>query len=329
LVAGESRVYYLLGFHPRADRKTGDWRKLEVDVTRPGVTVRTRRGYTLRPASGKGRNPPDPSGAAPAAVTAALDSTRQQEGIPLRAKAFVFEPRPKNRARVLVAAEFDARGLPFEGDGTARASRLTSSVAVTHRDTGVTQEFHEQIAVRAGAGEVPGWRSMARELVLDAGVAQARIVLHHPASGLVGAVTHRFEVPADALRLTTPILTDRIERAGENDAHPRAAIVVKRVFPPRGPLYCEFEVFGAKDGPGRAPSVVAGVEVQDADGKTVRSAAPTRVTPDGRGRLLRLIGIGMDGLPEGEYRMVLRVRDEIAGTDIERVETFALRGSAE
>lgn len=327
LVADEARAYYLLGFLPRSDRKPGDWRRLAVEVTRPGVSVRTRKGYTLAAGTPE---PPDRQAAAgkpSAAMTAALDSPRAVSGIPLRARAFVFEPRPKDRSRVLIAAEFDASGLRFEGRGAERAARLALGVAVTHRDTGVTQELHEQVVVRAGEADAPRWRSVAREVDLAAGTAQARVVLRDPEARLAGAVSHRFEVPSpDALRVTTPIVTDRVQRSGADDDHPRAAIVVARVFRPRGPLYCEFEVLGAKT-EGRVPRVSAGIEVRAADGRTVRHAPPTPIAPDGGGRLLRLVGIVLDGLPEGDYRLVLDVRDQIAGTRLERVEPFTLRES--
>lgn len=228
---------------------------------------------------------------------------------------------------MLVAAEFDARHLRFEGSGGARAARLAFSVAVTHRDTGVMQESHEQVEVRAGEGEVPGWRSLAREFDLSAGVSQARVVLRDSRAGALGAVSHRFEVPStDTLRLTTPILTDRVERGKGGDEHPRAAIAIDRTFRPHGPLYCEFEVLGAKADPALgAPRVTAGVEVRTADGRILRKGDPSPIAVDPRGRLVRLIGIGMDGLSEGDYQVVLDVRDEVSGTRIERQEPFALR----
>ena len=328
-VASESRAYYLLGFHPRSDKEAGDWRNLKVEVTRPDLTVRTRKGYSLRSVRGEpGREASVPGAGKPSAVmTAALDSAPPADGIPLRAMAFVFEPRAKKRTRVLVAAEFDARHLRFEGSGGRRAARLAFSVAVTHRDTGVMQESHEQVEVRAGEGEVPGWRSLAREFDLDAGVSQARVVLRDARAGAMGAVSHRFEVPSpDVLRLTTPILTDRVERGKGADDHPLAAIAINRVFRPRGLLYCEFEVLGAKADPVlRAPRVTGGVEVRTADGGIVRKGEPTPIATDLRGRVVRLIGIGMDGLPEGDYKLVLDVRDEVSGTGIERQEPFALR----
>ena len=47
-VADESRTYYLLGYAPPEGKGPRDWRKLKVEVKRPGLKVRARKGYTLR-----------------------------------------------------------------------------------------------------------------------------------------------------------------------------------------------------------------------------------------------------------------------------------------
>jgi VWFA-related protein len=329
-VARESRAYYLLGFQPRAFGNAADWHTLKVEVSRPGLTVRTRKGYTLRSSIGgteDRRAEAAPAGKAKAVLSAALDSALDADGIPLRARAFVFEPRPKKRTRVLVAAEFDARHLAFEGSGAGRTARLAFGVAITHRDTGVMQESHEQVEVRAGEGEAPGWRSVAREFDVEAGVSQARVVLRDSRARAMGALSHRFEVPGgDGLRVTTPILTDRVEREKGGDGRPRAAIAIHRTFRPQGPLYCEFEVLGARADPVlRSPRVSAGVEVRAASGAIVRKADPTPIAADPGGRLVRIVGIGMDGLAEGDYQLVLGVRDDVSGARVERREAFVLR----
>jgi hypothetical protein len=51
---------------------------------------------------------------------------------------------------------------------------------------------------------------------------------------------------------------------------------------------------------------------------------PTPIAPDARGRLVRPIGIGVDGWREGDYELVLSVRDEVTGARVERREPFAL-----
>ena len=122
-IAAESRSYYLLGIHPAQGKGARDWRKLTVEVTRPGLKVRARRGYTLRDAPppeeadpqkgrGKGKSAGDTTRKTlDPAVAGALDAAHAVSGIPLRAMVYVMEPGPRDTTRVLVAAEFDPLDL--------------------------------------------------------------------------------------------------------------------------------------------------------------------------------------------------------------------------
>ncbi len=56
----ENSSYYLLGYQPAAGAGNGDFRKLEVKVNRPGVTVRSRSGY-YPPKAGDARAVPTAS----------------------------------------------------------------------------------------------------------------------------------------------------------------------------------------------------------------------------------------------------------------------------
>jgi VWFA-related protein len=315
-VAAESRVFYLLGFHPRAGRSATAWRKLDVQV-KGGLVVRARRGYTLSPAA-------DPVKAA----ARALDSGRTIAGVPLRVMAYVFEPRPKGTARVVIAAEFDPRAA---GAAQRAETRVEVGMVLTHRDSGRSLASDVAAEVRLKAGETAGWRTLVREFDVPPGVAQARVVVRDPVSGVMGAVAHRFEVPRlDTLRTSTPILTTRVEPGSGPGEKPRPAVAVHRVFRPQGPLYCGFQVFGAARGPGQgAPQVAVGVEVRAAGGQVVLRSPATPVTADPDGRVGRLMAFGLDRLAEGDYEVILDVTDEVTGRRIERREPFALAMSAE
>ena len=260
-VAAESRVFYMLGFEAPPGKKPGQWRKLRVEVKRDGLSVRARRGYTVRAEGApSARSVPTREGTRtlPPAVETALDAAHEVAGIPLRAVTYVLEPREKDTTHVLVAAEFDASGLTFQGTGRSRAARLEVTAAATLRDTGKTLYSDERVEVRGAAGEAPGWRSVAREFDLPPGVAQARLIVRDPASGAMGAVTQRIEVPrSGAFRISTPILSDQVVPPASREAKPRAAVAAHRTFRRGGGLYCEFEVFGAAR-----------------DGRTARRACP-------------------------------------------------------
>lgn len=325
-IAAESRAYYLLGIHPADGKGARDWRKLTVEVTRPGLKVRARRGYSLRDApppeddaKDKGSQPTrkalDPT------IAGALDAAHAVSGIPLRAMAYVMEPGPKDTTRVLVAAEFDPQEL---GRGS-KSAKLDFSVNVTHRDTGRAFESNERVEVKQDASAPAGWRAIAREFMLPVGVASARVVVHDPVTGALGAVTQRIEVPPAAVfRVSTPILTDTIDQSGKR---PQAAVAVHRVFRSQGQLFCQFEVLGAARG-AQGPRVAAGLELRAEDGSVVRKGELTPIAADPDGRVVRLIGLGLAGMKEGRYDLVLAVRDEVSGQQIERSETFALAPSS-
>ena len=340
-IAEESRAYYLLGIVPPAGKGPRDWRSLRVSVKRPGLTVRARKGYTLRTAadvdrderkaqaekrrraeSGGGKDDPPPL-----ELSRALASGIDRTEIPLRAMAFSFEPRPGGRVHALVALEADLGRIANLGGEARPVTVLSLSIAVTHRDSGEIRRVDQQVKVDAGQRGTPfeGWLTLRREFELRPGVNQARVVVRDEFLGRTGAVTARFEVPDPrGLRLSTPILTDRT-LPGQPGQPSRPVLVPRRTFGSRGPLYCQYEVFGAAPGrDGGVPRVVASYELRRKDGVTVRQDPPSVVAADAQGRLVRLLRLPVDGLPPGDYELVLRVQDEGSGSVSERTEAFRL-----
>jgi VWFA-related protein len=324
-VAAESRVFYLLGFYPPEGKAPRQWRKLRVEVKRSGLTVRARKGYTLgtemataRPRKG---NEPDPGPSGDPAVVRALDSAHQETGIPLRAIAYTEEPRPGDVVHVLVEAELDAAGVAA---GAGGAARLEASAQVAMRDSGRVFRRDAAVTIAGATGEGPAWRAFTREFDVPPGVAQLRVVVRDPASGAIGSILQRLEVPFPGeFRVSTPVLTDRVEPAGPGQP-PRPALAAHRVFAPGGGLYCRYEVFGAARPGGAAPRVDASFELRGADGETLRKAPPTPIAPGADGRLVRTVGTSLEGLEEGGYELVLEVADEVSGQRLIRHEPFAL-----
>jgi VWFA-related protein len=325
-IAAESRVFYLLGFYPPEGKAPRQWRNLRVEVKRPGLTVRARRGYTLRSEMAPAA-PPATEGKATAVdpvVARTLDSAYSAAGIPLRAIAYVEEPRPGDLVHVLVAAELDAAVVAA---GAGGAAHLEASAQVAMRDSGRLFRRDAAVTIAPAEGAGPAWRAFTREFELPPGVAQLRLVVRDPASGAIGSLLQRLEVPFPGeLRLSTPILTDRVETAVAPGQPPQPALAAHRVFSPGGGLYCQYEVFGAARPGGEAPRVYASFELRRSDGETLREAPPTPIAPGPDGRLVRTVGTSLDGLAEGDYELVLEVRDEVSGDHLVRHEPFALSG---
>jgi hypothetical protein len=79
-----------------------------------------------------------------------------------------------------------------------------------------------------------------------------------------------------------------------------------------------------RDKPASPANVTAGFSVWTRDGRLVRRAEPTAIAPDRDGRLVRTIGMAVDGWDEGAYDLVVEVRDEAGGAALEHRETFTL-----
>jgi VWFA-related protein len=334
-IADESRVFYLLGFRASVEETSDEWRKLEVEVRNPDLTVRARRGYTLRSFADDvqarpGRTKEDEDAPEPTpSVGAALDSVHTLPGLPLRAMVYILEPRADGATHVLVTAELDTRQLAFRRVGSQRVADLELGVTATHRDTGRGFLHSDDITMAVEDEEGLGWRGLVREFELTTGVHQARVVVRDRSTGEMGAVTQRFEVPFPGeLRLSTPILTDRLVPANGPQSRPQPALSAHRSFLSSGGLYCQFEVFGTtRDRRSGLPKVVAGLEIRTRGGRLIRRVDPTPIDPDADGRLVRLVGMGLSDLAEGPYDFIISVQDQVADERIEDREPFRVVGA--
>ena len=142
-IADESRSYYLLGYNSSNTARDGRFRKISVKLPgKKGLTIRARKGY-FAPLEGgktvaKKNEPVDPD------IQAALDSPYQEQGVPIRTTAYVFDESLLGKASALVAADIDVSKFAFaEKDGrfqdtldfliVVAIARRASSSATTRR----------------------------------------------------------------------------------------------------------------------------------------------------------------------------------------------------
>jgi hypothetical protein len=243
---------------------------------------------------------------------------------------YLMEPRAKDTTHVVVAVELDTSKLGAVTEGKSRVGKVDLSVVATNRDTGNGFRHDDTITLALAQDEPSAWRALLREFELPPGVTLAQVGVRDVPTGALGSVAQRFEVPpAGVLRLSTPIVTDRVEPAQEPNGKPQPALAVHRVFRPQGGLYVKYEVFGAALPSGEAiPRVSGGLEVRTRDGRVVRKADPSPISPDSSGRVVRTLGMGMDGLDDGRYELVLVVRDEVRGKALEQKEPFTISREA-
>jgi VWFA-related protein len=191
-VVEESSAYYLLGYYP-AEVKDGAFRKLEVRVTRPGASVRARRGYifTRSPAAAK-------RGGARASVEDALRSPVPLSGLPMALHAMPFRGDGK-KSSVLVTVEFGAAAFTALDAIGPDAARLEATVVAVDPGGAVAATDSNTIDLRVKeqtrrAMEVVGFRVLSR-LDLPPGRYQVRAAGLLAATGAVGSVHFDLDVP--------------------------------------------------------------------------------------------------------------------------------------
>ena len=320
-VAEESLVTYLLGYEPTNRKRDGRYRRLKVEVRRPGLTVRARAGYFAP----KGRKKETPE---PPAAERALGHPFDAEGIPLRLAAHVMGPAPlpgpvpKTGVEVLLAGEvrLDALKTWRRGGRTVAEPRLRLLAGAR------SGEWHDSewtlwIALSSAAGEAPpakAWHPFLTRIAMAPGDHRARLVVE--SGDRVGSVTVDFVIPAfTEERLSTPILTDRIvSRPGERRVMP----VARRSFPASSTLHAWVELHGAAvDRDLGRRRATASVVARSADGREWASGTPAAMALES-GTPSRLVSIPLADAPPGENELVLTVRDEVSGRTFEAREPF-------
>jgi VWFA-related protein len=326
-IAEESRSYYLLGYQPARPVRDGKFHRIQVRVRRPGLEVRARRGYY---APREGETPRRAADSLDARVSQALDSPSLEQGLPLRMTSLVLGSSWEGKATVVLVAEADPRSFAFEQQGGRFNGVLESYVVVSARGTGenVHREKLIELSLPSDVKQrlERSWLPILREFELIPGVYQARLLLRDRQGGRLGTVRHDFTVPRlDGLRTSTPILTDTLQTSPfGSPILGRPQPVARRHFD-AGTLYYLFEVFGAqRDGSAGAPRVSAGYEIQAAGGAVLAKQAAAPLTTGSRGELLQVFVFSLQGAAPGDYDVVLRVQDEVAGKTLEVRDPFTV-----
>jgi VWFA-related protein len=326
-IAREARSYYLLGFSPAGVPRDGRFRKIDVKVKRRGLNVRARKGYYAPGEAAARISAPKPEVKGDPGLQEALDSPIFLDAIPVRMTAYVLQETLLGKARVLVAADVDITKVEFreaEGDPGSLAGSLDMLFVVAHRDSDDFSRYDQRIDLARKPGPVPAgasWYPLVRDFDLAPGGHQAKLVLRDITNGRIASVAYDFEVPRlDDWRISTPILTDTIQRPEGQDIF-MPVLLTRRTFAEGRPLYCRFDVYGAKKDKEGMPRVRAGHVLRRSDG-TVRSRSDaTPILPTSLGAVSRLMQIPLDVEP-GDYELVLDVKDDLADKSQELVEPF-------
>jgi hypothetical protein len=247
----EHSRYYMIGYYPSNEDRDGSFRKISLRVSRPGVTVRARKGYTAAKievpramAAGEGKPVTGSKEAAdvketrlegvPPAVERALASALPVPGLTMRATAAAFRGGA-GKASVVVLVQTSGRDMLFTPKGDRFEDTLELAVVAidgrgrtrggTHVSAAMPLSQRMQSVV-AQTGVVFQLR-----LDLEPGTYQLRIAGQDAGSGIAGSVHVDLDVPdfaAHPVSLSGVVLSG--ERAGQVPS-PRADATLAKWLP--------------------------------------------------------------------------------------------------
>jgi VWFA-related protein len=196
-VVDENSSYYVLGYYPANERRDGRFRKIEVRVNTPGLTVRARRGYVAprgRASETRLAGPNDAS----LELRDAMTSPIPVSGLPLAATASVFKG-PDRQGSIVVSALIGGRDLPLtERDGTFRNDIEIALIAVDTKGK-VFSGDRNVVNMNLRPDTVPRLRAAGFRVIsaLDVppGRYQLRVAAREANTRRAGSVLYDVEVP--------------------------------------------------------------------------------------------------------------------------------------
>jgi VWFA-related protein len=136
-LASEISAYYLLGVEQRPSDSVGDRHRIDVEVRRNDVTIRSRQAFVLSPSRTTRRSPQDN-------LRDALGSPFPISGLPLRVTTYAQQDPGSEKVRLLIAAQV--------GEAGAKPGTFTLGYLVIDDQNKVAASFGDQITLTPGAG---------------------------------------------------------------------------------------------------------------------------------------------------------------------------------
>jgi VWFA-related protein len=293
-LAAELSGYYLLGFEPDTGERDGRPHALEVRVRRPGVTVRSRREFTIPVAA---VTAPDTE------IVKALRDPLPVADIPLRLTTYAFHDPRRDQTRLFMAAEIDRSADPnskiavgyviVDFDGQLIASRMDSALPSPGPDGPSVQAYVSDVALD------PGKYTVKLAVVDDFG-----------RRGSVERVADAVLTEAGPVRVSE-LLLGSARAAGS--ALPLVPVISGDIA--QGALHAYLELFA--DRPDSFEGVNVTLEIAPSSEAKALQRVPVPLVTQEEDRRLRVASARLDPerLPPGEYvaRAVIAVGFDTVG----------------
>jgi hypothetical protein len=310
-IGEDIRGYYEASYVPSSPGMPGQFRKIEVRVSRKDAKVQSRSGYYT--------SPPSAAGAFEAFAGAQLPSDFE-----VRSHFYRFGREDGGPFDCLVKIEASLAQAQFKED-TAKG-RLVGRIALVGRvldgKGDVVDTFAQDVALGGTAEQIQASRAqtlpLARRLKLPPGNYTVELLVRDVVGDKLSGQRLALTVPAPegALAMSSLVVVSAVEPADpKSDPSDPLRIADQRIVPNLGrsvvaapgaslPIY--YTVFVK---PGATEGVTATIEVTR-EGRTVARGSSPMPAPDAAGRIIGLSPIPLQKLSPGTYDVKVKVSKE-------------------
>jgi VWFA-related protein len=164
-LASEISAYYILGVEQRPQDSVGDRHRIDVEVRRRDVTIRSRQAFVLSPErlNRRAREKPDD------ALQDTLASPFSVSGVPVRATTFAQQDAASGKVRLVVAAQV--------GEAGASPGEYTVGYIVLDKENRVAASFRERMTLVPASSSTSDALKFVGGVVVDPGVYSLRFAV--------------------------------------------------------------------------------------------------------------------------------------------------------
>jgi VWFA-related protein len=320
-IVEENSTYYVLAYYPPSNKRDGKFHKIEVKTTRPGLTVRSRKGYQAP----RGKPPAPPAGGkASTELMEAMASPIPVGALGMRVFAAPFKGTAPN-ASVLLGVELIGRTLALAENGKIEityaavdAQGKTKAGSTDNLTTNLRPDTKTRV-------QQTGFRMLNR-FDLQPGKYHMRVAARDAAGAVAGSVTYDLEVPdfgKQTLGLSGILLTSMSGSAmvtAKNDDQMKEVLpappIAARDFPQNDEVALFAEIYDNQTGPAHRVDITT--TIQTDDGRVVfkaddeRDSSELKGAKGGYGYALR---IPLNDVAPGAYVLHLRAKSRL-GNDV-------------
>jgi len=339
-IVRENSSYYVLGYYPENERRDGKFRKLEVRVNRPGVTIHFRKGYVAPSGKAPARRAVEHAAITSSEVREALESPVPMSGFTLSVFAACFKGTAPN-ASVVVTMQGSGSDLKFAEKGGRFTDTVEVSLVAVDRDGKVAGGDQQKLNMALKPETRPivqqfGFRMVSR-LSLPPGRYQLRIAGRDSERGRIGSVYYDLVVPdfgKSPLAMSGLVVASRRSSAA---ATPRADPELSKMLP--GPpttareFYADDEVAALAEVYDNRASTPHKVDIETTvlaeGGRAVFRHADQRSTDELGGKnggFGYVVRIPLRDIPPGLYVLKIEARSTLGKTEpVSREVQFTVR----